>query len=99
MVKTVSDKRLLQLWRDPNFSGSYRGIKTFQTLLKTDLNVVFVMEISEFVILNVKNLISSSNLHEIKFKIVFVRFEVIIVFPPVPLITESAMVIFKKVNG
>ena len=39
MVKTVSDKRLLQLWRDPNFSGSYRGIKTFQTLLKTDLNV------------------------------------------------------------
>ena len=39
MVKTLSDKRLLELWRDPNFSGSYRGIKTFQTLLKTDLNV------------------------------------------------------------
>ena len=29
----------MQLWRDPNFAGSYRGIKTFQTLLKTDLNV------------------------------------------------------------
>jgi hypothetical protein len=35
----VSDKKLLQLWRSPNFSGSYRGIKTFQILLKTDLNI------------------------------------------------------------
>jgi hypothetical protein len=35
----VSDKKLLQLWRDPNFNGSYRGIKTFQLLLKTDLNI------------------------------------------------------------
>jgi hypothetical protein len=39
MIKNVSDKRLLELWRDPTFSGSYRGIKTFQTLLKTDLNI------------------------------------------------------------
>ena len=39
MVKIVSDKKLLELWRDPTFSGSYRGIKTFQTLLKTDLNI------------------------------------------------------------
>ena len=39
MVKTVSDKKLLELWRDPSFTGSYRGIKTFQTLLKTDLNI------------------------------------------------------------
>ena len=39
MVKTVSDKKLLQLWRDPTFNGSYRGIKTFQILLKTDLNI------------------------------------------------------------
>jgi len=35
----VSDKKLLQLWRSPNFTGSYRGIKTFQVLLKTDLNI------------------------------------------------------------
>jgi hypothetical protein len=39
----VSDEKILNLWRDPNFSGSYRGIKTFQLLLKTDLNI----EISE----------------------------------------------------
>ena len=39
MPKTISDKKILELWRDPNFSGSYRGIKTFQTLLKTDLNI------------------------------------------------------------
>jgi hypothetical protein len=35
----VSDEYLLKLWRDPNFSGSYRGIKTFQVLLKTDKNI------------------------------------------------------------
>ena len=35
----VSDEKLLQLWRDPNFSGSFRGIKSFQILLKTDKNI------------------------------------------------------------
>ena len=35
----VSEQEILQLWRDPNFSGSYRGIKTFQILLKTDKNI------------------------------------------------------------
>lgn len=35
----ISDEKLIQLWRDPNFSGSYRGIKSFQILLKTDLNI------------------------------------------------------------
>jgi hypothetical protein len=35
----VTDKKLLELWRSPNFAGSYRGIKTFQVLLKTDLNI------------------------------------------------------------
>lgn len=35
----VSDQEISQLWRDPNFSGSYRGIKTFQILLKTDKNI------------------------------------------------------------
>ena len=39
MNSNITDKKLLQLWRDPTFSGSYRGIKTFQTLLKTDLNL------------------------------------------------------------
>jgi hypothetical protein len=38
-MSTITDERLLELWRDPNFSGSYRGIKTFQILLKTDLNI------------------------------------------------------------
>jgi hypothetical protein len=38
-MTTVSDEQLLQLWRDPNFSGSYRGIKSFQILLKTDKNI------------------------------------------------------------
>jgi len=35
----ISDEKLIQLWRDPNFAGSYRGVKTFQVLLKTDLNI------------------------------------------------------------
>jgi hypothetical protein len=35
----ITDKKILELWRDPNFSGSYRGIRTFQILLKTDLNI------------------------------------------------------------
>ena len=49
MSKTISDEKLLKLWRDPTFSGSYRGIKTFQTLLKTDLNI----EVSEKRLFNV----------------------------------------------
>jgi hypothetical protein len=35
----ISDEKILELWRDPTFSGSYRGVKTFQILLKTDLNI------------------------------------------------------------
>lgn len=35
----VTDEKLLQLWRDPNFSGSFRGVKSFQILLKTDKNI------------------------------------------------------------
>jgi hypothetical protein len=35
----VSDEDILKLWRDPSFSGSYRGIKTFQILLKTDKDI------------------------------------------------------------
>jgi len=33
------DEKIIQLWRDPSFSGSYRGIKTFQMFLKTDKNI------------------------------------------------------------
>ena len=36
--KTLSDSDIVRLWHDPSFTGSFRGIKTFQTLLKTDLN-------------------------------------------------------------
>jgi len=46
---TVSDEEILKLWRDPTFAGSYRGVKTFQTLLKTDLNI----DVSEKRILDV----------------------------------------------
>ena len=38
-MSTITDQKLIQLWRDPNFSGSYRGVRTFQILLKTDLNI------------------------------------------------------------
>ena len=46
---SVSDQKIIELWRDPSFSGSYRGIKTFQLLLKTDLNI----DISEHRLLNI----------------------------------------------
>jgi len=35
----ISDEDLLKLWRDPSFEGSYRGARTFQVLLKTNLNI------------------------------------------------------------
>lgn len=35
----VSNEEILKLWRDPSFAGSYRGVRSFQTLLKTDLNI------------------------------------------------------------
>ena len=35
----ISDEELLKLWRDPSFDGSYRGVRTFQILLKTDKNI------------------------------------------------------------
>ena len=38
-IKNLSDEDVIKLWHDPNFSGSFRGVRTFQTLLKTDLNV------------------------------------------------------------
>ena len=38
-TKSVSDKEIIQLWHDPSFFGSFRGVRTFQKLLKTDLNI------------------------------------------------------------
>ena len=35
----ISDQKILELWKSPYFSGSYRGIRTFQILLKTDLDI------------------------------------------------------------
>lgn len=35
----ISEEKILRLWRDPKFGGSYRGIKTFQMFLKTDKNI------------------------------------------------------------
>jgi hypothetical protein len=35
----ISNARLSELWRDPHFSGSYLGIKSFKILLKTDLGI------------------------------------------------------------
>ena len=39
MNSAITDKKILELWRSPSFSGSYRGIKTFQLLLYTDLHI------------------------------------------------------------
>lgn len=39
MSDNISDEEILKLWRDVNFGGSYRGVKTFQILLKTDLDI------------------------------------------------------------
>jgi len=35
----ISDKEVIDLWKDPQFEGSFRGIKAFQTILKTNLNI------------------------------------------------------------
>ena len=39
MTSNVSDKTILELWRSPKFSASYRGIRTFKRVLFTDLNI------------------------------------------------------------
>lgn len=33
------EEKILKLWSDINFPGSFRGVKTFQALLKSDLNI------------------------------------------------------------
>jgi len=39
MNRDVSDSKLLELWKDPHFEGSFRGLNAFQTILKTNLNI------------------------------------------------------------
>jgi hypothetical protein len=39
MRKKITKEEVLRLWKDPNFSGSYRGLKTFQISLKLQKNV------------------------------------------------------------
>ena len=35
----ISDEEILKLWKDPDFEGSFRGLKTFQSVLKLNLNI------------------------------------------------------------
>ena len=35
----ISDKKLLELWSDPHYEASFRGISAFQTILKTNFNI------------------------------------------------------------
>jgi hypothetical protein len=38
-MNIISDKRVLEIWKDSSFNGSYRGISAFKLLLKTDLGI------------------------------------------------------------
>ena len=40
----VSDEYLLELWRSPQFFGSYSGVKTFQSCLKLEKNITVSQE-------------------------------------------------------
>jgi len=35
----ISDAKILELWKNPHFEGSFRGLNAFQTILKTNLNI------------------------------------------------------------
>jgi hypothetical protein len=39
MAKSVTDEEILRLWKDPHFSGAFRGVKTFQTCLKLEKDI------------------------------------------------------------
>jgi hypothetical protein len=56
----ISDQRILELWKSPEFTGSYRGIKTFQILLKTDLDI----DVSEKHLYNVLKTDSTFLIHQ-----------------------------------
>ena len=38
-ILMLSDEDLVKYWRSESFPGSYRGARTFQILLKTDLGI------------------------------------------------------------
>ncbi|MBM3939083.1 MAG: transposase family protein, partial [Sphingomonadales bacterium] len=38
-MSQISDNEILNLWRDIDFPASFRGVKTFQAVLKTDRNI------------------------------------------------------------
>ncbi len=35
----MTEKKILELWRDPNFSGAYSGLANFQTCLEHEKNI------------------------------------------------------------
>lgn len=37
--KDINESEIIQLWKDISFPGSFRGLKTFQAVLKTDKNI------------------------------------------------------------
>jgi hypothetical protein len=39
MSNLISDAEILKLWKNPLFSGSYRGVTTFQTCLKLEKDI------------------------------------------------------------
>ena len=36
---SLSDEKIIELWKNIDFSGSYRGIRLFRLLLHTDLGI------------------------------------------------------------
>jgi hypothetical protein len=39
MSNKITDNEILKLWKNPHFSGSFRGVKTFQTCLKLEKDI------------------------------------------------------------
>jgi len=38
-AKQLSDEDILKLWKNPEFIGGFRGLRSFRLLLKTDIGV------------------------------------------------------------
>jgi len=58
----ADEAKILSLWKDINFPGSFRGVKTFQALLKSDLNI----DISEKKLYNILKKDQIFLIHQIK---------------------------------
>ena len=58
----VDDDTILKYWRDIDFPGSFGGVKTFQALLKSDLNI----DVSEKKLYNILKKDQIFLLHQIK---------------------------------